>query len=122
MAKKNFITGFDALLQSTADEVEQVEVGADAGGAQAVLPQREEQADRTIAAAPSDPSRTRGRGRPKTNMTGVRATFIVEADVLDKVKALAYWERKQIKDILDEALNEYLRKYEKKNGTIEPLR
>jgi hypothetical protein len=55
-------------------------------------------------------------------MTGVRATFIVEADVLDKVKALAYWERKQIKDILDEALNEYLRKYEKKNGTIEPLR
>lgn len=119
MAKKNFITGFDALLQGTTEEVEQVEA---APVEQPAIPQCKEKEEQPIAAASSDPSKTRGRGRPRTNMTGVRATFIVEADTLEKVKALAYWERKQIKDILGEALDEYLRKYEKKYGTIEPLR
>lgn len=120
MAKKNFITGFDALLQSTTEEAEQQIEAAPIEQPQQPQPTESEEKE-TIPAAIA-PSTTRGRGRPKTNHTGVRATFIVEADTLEKVRALAYWERAQIKDILDEALNDYLREYEKNNGTIKPLR
>ena len=37
-----------------------------------------------------------------------RATFIVRQDLLHKVKRAAYWDRKQIKDIVMEALDAYL--------------
>jgi len=36
-----------------------------------------------------------------------RATFLVEIDQLDKMKALAYWDRKIIKQVLKEALENY---------------
>jgi hypothetical protein len=38
-----------------------------------------------------------------------RATFILRKRHLDELKALAYWERKTIKEIIDEALDSYLR-------------
>ena len=37
----------------------------------------------------------------------IRATFIVREDNLKKIKALAYWDRKDIKQILDEAINSF---------------
>jgi len=37
-----------------------------------------------------------------------RATFILKKNHLDKLKALAYWERKTIKEVMDEALGAYL--------------
>ena len=37
-----------------------------------------------------------------------RATFILREHHLEKIKELAYWERKTIKEILDEALGAYL--------------
>ena len=37
-----------------------------------------------------------------------RASFIVKEDNLMKIKALAYWERKDIKQIMDEAISDYL--------------
>lgn len=37
-----------------------------------------------------------------------RATFIVAKDQLEKLKAVAYWNRCTIKDTLAEALTEYL--------------
>lgn len=46
-----------------------------------------------------------------------RATFIVREENLKKLKALAYWDRKGIKDILDEALQSYLKN---KNLPSEP--
>ncbi len=45
-----------------------------------------------------------------------RATFIVQEDQLEKIKALAYWERKQIKEIVREALESYLT-----DKNIEPM-
>ena len=42
-----------------------------------------------------------------------RATFILKKNHLEKLKALAYWERKTIKEIMDEALGNYLKR--KKN-------
>lgn len=38
-----------------------------------------------------------------------RATFIVQTDLLEKVKALAYWERRSIKEVIDDALEIYLK-------------
>jgi hypothetical protein len=47
-----------------------------------------------------------------------RFTVIFKKALMEKVKDLAYWERSQIKDIVNSALDEYLSKYEKKNGPI----
>jgi len=37
-----------------------------------------------------------------------RATFIMREDHLNKIKAIAYWKRKNIKEVMDEALGAYL--------------
>jgi hypothetical protein len=38
-----------------------------------------------------------------------RATFILRKDYLEKIKSSAYWERKRVKEIMDEALGIYLK-------------
>ena len=50
----------------------------------------------------------------KTSQKGLkkgwtRATFILKSDYLEKIKALAYWERKEIKEVVDELLEFYLK-------------
>ncbi len=45
-----------------------------------------------------------------------RATFILRRDYLEKLKKLAYWERKTIKGMMDEALRAFL-----KGKGIEPM-
>jgi hypothetical protein len=63
------------------------------------------------------------RGRPKTQTKKVlsssqegtkenetRATFIINEELLDKVKALAYWDRILIKDIVNKVLEEEVNK------------
>ena len=74
------------------------------------------------------------RGRPKTSTRVVtkssqegtkenetRATFIINEELLDKLKAIAYWDRVLIKDVVNTALQETVAKYEKKNGDIKPI-
>ena len=51
----------------------------------------------------------------------IRATFIVDEEKLEKLKAVAYWDRLKIKEVLNNALEEYLENYEKKNGEIKPV-
>lgn len=71
------------------------------------------------------------RGRPKTStkvpkdtteegtLPGEkRATFIVNESLLDKVKAVAYWDRVKIKDVLDAALEKHITAWEKKHGPV----
>lgn len=50
-----------------------------------------------------------------------RATFIVSEDLLEKMKALAYWDRVLIKDIVNAAFEEHISRYEKKNGEIKEM-
>jgi hypothetical protein len=56
-----------------------------------------------------------GIGQPKkTTQKGLpagwtRATFIIEEKMNEKIKALAYWERLTVKEIMYEALREYLK-------------
>ncbi len=47
-----------------------------------------------------------------------RNTFILRKDYLEKIKELAYWERKTIKDVVDEALGSYLRSKVTKKGKM----
>ncbi|OGP94423.1 MAG: hypothetical protein A2157_18395 [Deltaproteobacteria bacterium RBG_16_47_11] len=47
----------------------------------------------------------------------IRATFILRKDYLEELKALAYWERKKIKEVIDEALRLYLRRKETRART-----
>ena len=73
-------------------------------------------------------------GRPKTQFKEItkssqegtkenetRATFIVNEELLDKLKAIAYWERILIKDVINTALLDAIEKHEKKNGDIKPI-
>jgi len=38
-----------------------------------------------------------------------RATFVLRKDYLSKLKAVSYWDRKKIKEVMDEALGAYLK-------------
>ena len=38
-----------------------------------------------------------------------RATFILRKEYLKKLKAVSYWDRKKIKEVIDEALGFYLK-------------
>lgn len=50
----------------------------------------------------------------KTSYDGLRegwtrATFILREDYLEKIKSLAYWKRRNIKEVMDAVLEEYLK-------------
>ncbi len=73
-------------------------------------------------------------GRPKTSTREVtkssqegtvegetRATFIVKESILEDVKAIAYWERVLIKDVVDQALQDAVARYIKTNGELKPI-
>ena len=47
------------------------------------------------------------RDKPRDGYT--RATFIVREDLVDKIKALAYWERMEIKEVLEEAILNHIK-------------
>lgn len=74
------------------------------------------------------------RGRPKTSTRVItkssqegtkenetRATFILRENLLDKIKNIAYWDSLLIKEVITNALLEYVVKYEKKNGEVKPI-
>lgn len=73
-------------------------------------------------------------GRPKTQFKQItkssqegtkehetRATFIINEELLDKLKAMAYWDRVLIKEVVNTALEDAVTKYEKKNGAIKAV-
>ena len=96
MSKKNFTGGLNSLLGDQPDK-----------------PKRGRPVTQTKEVTKSSQEGT------KENET--RATFIVNEDLLDKLKAIAYWDRVLIKDVVNTALQETVAKYEKKNGDIKPI-
>ena len=136
MGKKNFRGGLDSLLGGglTREERQQQELRRSAGAiksaitAPSIAPVQQQQ-DKPTTEAGAD----KKRGRPRTNYREIekssqegckaaetRATFIVHEADLEQIKALAYWERLQIKDVINAALREYLERYWAKKGPIEP--
>ena len=68
---------------------------------------------------PSPPSRPAHPGTPSTPPKGAttskglrpgwtRATFIVKEESLQQLKAVAYWDRKELKRVVEEAISQYL--------------
>ena len=96
MSKKNFTGGLNSLLGDKPDQ-----------------PKRGRPVTQT-----KEITKTSQEGT-KENET--RATFIVNEELLDKLKAMAYWERVLIKDVVNTALTETVAKYEKKHGDIKPI-
>jgi hypothetical protein len=96
MSKKNFTGGLNSLL-----------------GDQPEKPKRGRPVTQTKEITKSSQEGT------KENET--RATFIVNEDLLEKLKAIAYWDRVLIKDVVNTALQEIVTKYEEKNGDIKPI-
>jgi len=96
MSKKNFTGGLSSLL-----------------GDQPEKPKRGRPVTQTKEITKSSQEGT------KENET--RATFIINEELLDKLKAIAYWDRVLIKDVVNIALQETVAKYEKKNGDIKPI-
>lgn len=56
-----------------------------------------------------------------TQENEVRATFLIKQDVQDKIKSYAYYNRVLVKDILDEALTDWITKVEATEGPIKML-
>lgn len=69
-------------------------------------------------------ARKRKVGRPRKNAipTGTtnegRATFIVDNDLIRKVKYISLADAKLLKDVINEALSAYVSKWEEENETI----
>lgn len=96
MSKKNFSAGLNSLLGELPDK-----------------PKLGRPITNTRVSTSSSQEGT------KDNET--RATFIVNENLLDKVKAMAYWERITIKEIVNEALTAAITKHEADKGIINPI-
>jgi len=84
MSKKSFTGGLSSLL---GDETPQPE---------------------TKQGRPSPSKETRKQSEEGCKAGETRATFILNEELLDKLKAVAYWKRLMIKEALEEALDSYL--------------
>lgn len=96
MSKKNFTGGLGSLL---GDQPEKKKVG------------RPKTVNKEITKSSQE----------GTKVEETRATFIVNEELLDKLKAIAYWDRLLIKEIISEALEDRVKKYERKNGEVKPI-
>jgi hypothetical protein len=96
MSKKNFTGGLSSLL-----------------GDQPEKPKRGRPVTQTKVITKSSQEGT------KENET--RATFIVKEELLDKLKAIAYWDRVLIKEVINGALQDAVAKYEKKSGKLKAI-
>ena len=99
MSKKNFSGGLSSLLGENNKEVKATKVG------------RPKTQFKEITKSSQEGT--------KENET--RATFIVNEELLDKLKAIAYWDRVLIKDVINTALLDAVAKHEKKSGEIKPI-
>lgn len=98
MAKKSFSGGLNSLLGETKQPEQ---------AAEQVEPKQKKEITKTSQIG--------------TKEKETRATFIVNEDLLEKLKSLAYWDRVLIKDIVNNALEDYISRHEKKNGEIKEM-
>ena len=103
MTKKNFTTGLNSVLRDT-------------GTTEAQPTEKKESSEeipKTAEAQPTEEKQSR-KEITKTTQEGtyegeIRATFIINEAKLEKLKALAYWERTKQKDLIDQAIDMLLK-------------
>jgi hypothetical protein len=91
-------------LQKVREKVEQKKA---AGQLTVGRPKRE---DKDNANAPS--------AEKGTKPGEMRKTYLVSKQLDDKINAIAYWDRKTVKEVVNDALSNYVAGYEKKNGEV----
>lgn len=126
MSKKSFTGGLNSLLGGVTEEPKEIirvepkkEVVK-----KTIQPIVEEKIEPTIQYEKQNSNSTRiisSTSQLGTKENETRATFIVNEVLLEKIKAIAYWERESIKDVLNNALEGAIKKYETKNGPINPI-
>ena len=130
MAKKSFSGGLNSLLgdkpkaEAAPVAVEPKEPKAEA--APVVAEPKEPKAEAApVTAEPKAPKAPKKKiinsSEIGTKVNETRATFIVNKYLLEKMKAIAYWDRVPIKDIVNQALVEHIARHEKKNGEIKAM-
>lgn len=74
----------------------------------------------TPPSASSSSSRAEGvkRGRPKKNPETEQLTVMIDIDVMDKVRALAWQESWSIKDIFTDSVKRFIESYESRFGEL----
>jgi hypothetical protein len=139
MAKKNLINA-DMLLATPRRTVEPVQIADGASSvatiqASAIIPEIAPVVvpvvvpePPSIAAAPEpevveEPETPMSVASVKRGLKGneTRATFIVDETLLEKLKAIAYWERLNIKEVINETFQNYIDNYEKQNNPVRPI-
>lgn len=138
MSKKDFKGGLDAMLGGKQAESEQDSLARRMREQVNLNPQKSSRSEELPEGPPKRdtliPVAGKKLGRPRTNFREIekssqegckeaetRATFIVSEADLERIKAMAYWERITIKEIVNAALREYIKRHETKNGPIQPI-
>lgn len=125
MSKKSFTGGLNSLLGGVTEEPKKVEeTPQKKEPVKKVIEPVEETIEPTIQYEKENQNATRiisSTSQLGTKENETRATFIVNETLLEKIKAIAYWERESIKDVLNNALESSIKKYETKNGPIKSI-
>lgn len=88
--RKNFLGGLNSLLGSSQEE-------------------KKQQQEEVKEGRPKTKAREITKSSQEGTLEGeTRATFIVKEDLLQKLKAVAFWERAQIKAVINQALEDFL--------------
>lgn len=87
---------------------------------EAIAPARKEEAHQPNA-KPTVDNLSTVEDAPKSSQQGLphgwtRATFIISKELNEKIKALAYWDRLTVKEVMHDALNSYL-----SNRNVKPM-
>jgi hypothetical protein len=101
MSKKTFKGGIDSLLEQPEPRIK-----------------RAIERTKKKLSAPLDKIPTSQLGLKEDE---TRATFIVKKEALKKLKEIAYWDRTTLKDIIEDALEEAVKKYVKLRGELRPI-
>lgn len=48
----------------------------------------------------------------------MRKSYLVNIEQANKIDAIAYWDRQSVKEVVGEAFDDRIKKYEKKSGTV----
>jgi hypothetical protein len=120
MSKKNFTGGLNSLLGEQPEIPKKVKNYIEDESAFFDI-SNEDKAKRKVGRPVTQTKEITKSSQEGTKENETRATFIVNEELLEKLKAVAYWERKLIKEVINTALQEAIDKHEKKNGSIKPI-
>ncbi len=48
----------------------------------------------------------------------IRKTYVISTELVNKIDAISFWDRKSLKEVIKDALSTYIASWEKKNGLV----